>query len=76
MSLTLEEIHAEALHLSEHSRAELVERLLATLAVTPDADVEQAWLQEAVRRRKELLDGAVEGVPAEEVFARMSSRLR
>lgn len=31
MSLTLDEIHAEALSLPEESRAELVERLMATL---------------------------------------------
>ena len=42
----------------------------------PDAEVEQAWFQEAERRRKEMLDGVVQGIPAEEVFARLSRIVR
>jgi putative addiction module component (TIGR02574 family) len=76
MSLTLEEIHAEALNLPHESRAELVERLMATLVESPDPEVEQAWFQEAERRRQQLLDGSVQGIPAEEVFARLSAKYR
>jgi hypothetical protein len=61
MSLTLEEIHAEALSLPEESRAELVERLMATLVKIPDPEVEQTWFEEAERRRQQLLDGSVQG---------------
>jgi putative addiction module component (TIGR02574 family) len=76
MSLTLDEIHAEALNLPEESRAELVERLMLTLVESPDPEVEQAWLQEAERRRQQLLDGSVQGIPAEVVFARLSAKHR
>ena len=76
MSLTLEQIHAEALSLPQESRAELVERLMATLVEIADPEVEQAWLEEAERRRQQLLDGSVQGIPAEEVFARLSAKHR
>ncbi len=68
--------HAEALNLPHESRAELVERLMSTLVDAPDSEVEQAWFEEAERRRQELLTGKVEGIPAETVFARLSAKLK
>ena len=52
------------------------ERLTATLAETPEPEVEQAWFQEAERRRQQLLDGGIQGFPAAEVFARLSAKYR
>jgi putative addiction module component (TIGR02574 family) len=74
--MTLEEIRAEALSLPQESRARLVESLMATLVESPDTGVEQAWFEEAKRRRQQLLEGTVQGIPAEEVFARLSAKHR
>lgn len=41
-----------------------------------DPKVERAWIKEAVRRREELLSGQVEGIPAEEVYAKLGAGLR
>ncbi len=75
MSLTLEEIEAEALQLPADSRAELAERLLESLTSVPDPRVEREWLEEAQRRRQDLLSGKVEGIPADEVFKRVGAKL-
>jgi putative addiction module component (TIGR02574 family) len=74
-NLTLDEIEDEALRLPAESRAELVESLLASFSGA-DADVQREWLEEAERRRRELVEGRVEGVPAEEAFARARASLR
>jgi putative addiction module component (TIGR02574 family) len=74
--MTLEEIRAEALNLSQETRAKLVESLMATLVESADPEVEQAWFEEAERRRQQLLDGSVQGIPAEEVFAKLSAKHR
>jgi len=71
LNLTLDEIEDEALRLPAESRAELVESLLASFGGA-DPDVQREWLEEAERRRREL----VEGVPAEEAFARARASLR
>ena len=41
-----------------------------------DEDVEKAWLEEAERRYKELKEGEVELIPAEEVFTRARAQLK
>lgn len=40
----------------------------------PDTEVESAWLTEVQRRSSEIGSGAVETVPAEEVFARLETK--
>jgi predicted RNase H-like HicB family nuclease len=57
------------------TRAELLENLEAALDVMLAANAE-AWLAEADRRYEELRTGAVEGVPADEVFRRVRERIR
>lgn len=57
------------------TRAELLENLEAALEVMLAANAE-AWLVEASHRYEELRTGAVEGVPADLVFARIRERLQ
>lgn len=57
------------------TRAELLENLEAALDVMLAANAD-AWVAEANRRAEELRTGAVEGVPADLVFARIRERLR
>lgn len=67
------ELEAAALALPSHERARLAEVLIASL--DEEDGIARAWADEAERRYEELRTGAVEAVPAEEVLARIRSRL-
>lgn len=76
MPMTVEQIEAEALKLPDQARAELLGRLMRSLADTlaMDPEVAEAWAQEAVRRDEEMKLGSVTGLPAEEVFEELRSK--
>jgi putative addiction module component (TIGR02574 family) len=77
MSVPLEKVEAEALELPPRERALLARRLIASLDRQDDSpDVELAWEEEIHRRVEEHRSGAVQAVPASEVFARAHARLR
>lgn len=81
MSLPLERLEAEALELPARERARLAHRLIASLdavdtAEEDPAEVERAWEEEIHRRLQEYRSGAVQPVPASEVFAKARARLR
>jgi putative addiction module component (TIGR02574 family) len=69
----LEQIVAEALQLNEKERAQLARQLLVSLEPVAEdpAEIEQAWIQEALRRAAQMESGEVEGIPLEEVFRRI-----
>jgi hypothetical protein len=50
--------------------------LIAALDGAMDEDVEKAWLEEAAQRYKELKEGEVDLIPAEDVFSRARTRLK
>ncbi len=76
MPMTLEQIEAEVLKLPQQARAELLGRLMRSLADTSamDPDVAEAWAQEAIRRDEEMESGSVAGIPSEEVFEELRSK--
>lgn len=78
MARPIEQIEAEALELDEKDRARLAHRLLLSLepVLEDEAEVEKAWIEEALRRRAELVSGEVEGIPAEEVFRELRAKRR
>jgi putative addiction module component (TIGR02574 family) len=76
MARTIEKIEEEIRSLSAAEKAELLRSLITELDVPTEADVEQAWLEEAQRRHRELVEGKVKGVPGERVFENLRSRLR
>jgi putative addiction module component (TIGR02574 family) len=76
MATEIAEIEERIRTLSRAERADLIRALLADLDGPPERDVESAWIEEAKRRHEQLADGTVKGVPADEVFARLSARLR
>ena len=81
MSLSVAELEAEAQHLSPPERAELAQRLFASLedgdeAPFDAAAVEQAWIEEAERRYQDYLEGKVKGIPAAEAIAEIRAHLR
>ena len=71
MNATTEEIIELALALPSDARAMLAERLVESLDPIDDEQVRSLWALEAKRRVEELRSGAVEAIPAEEVFAEM-----
>jgi len=76
MAKTIEDIENEIRSLSVDDRMHLLRDLIADLDGSMDEDVEKAWLEEAERRYKDLKEGEVELIPAEEVFARARARLK
>ena len=74
--MTVKELTAQALRLPARDRARLVEALLATLDEEPDQAVLRAWLDEALRRRRELESTPSQGTPASQVFREADARLR
>jgi len=62
-------IEREALHLPVSERARLAHKLLISLEELSEAEVAEAWLDEAERRAREIDEGLVQLIPAEEVSA-------
>ena len=71
MSLTLDQIVAEARLLPREQSAELFDRLLAAMVDTPDNEIDQAWKIETRRRIAEIESGAEPGVPGEDALAEL-----
>ena len=74
MSESTEQILKYALALPARERAELVERLLATLQSPPDPELDELWAREAEDRLDAYERGERNSVPAEEVFDRINQR--
>ena len=72
--MTTEELKSQLSRLPIEQRADLAYYLLDTLEPGIDAGVEAAWDAELARRGEEIRSGAVVGVPADSVFARLRKR--
>lgn len=75
MSTDVAEIGARIRALTLEDKAELLRALLAELDGPGDPGVERLWLEEAQRRHREVIEGKVQPVPGERVFANLRSRL-
>lgn len=73
MSDIIDTLEVQALGLAPAERARLAERLLASLDADPG--VEDAWMDEALRREAEVASGEVTLVPGHEALARIRARL-
>lgn len=76
MSAVVAEIEAKIRSLSLEDKTELVRALIAELDGPADPDVERAWLEEAQRRHREVVEGKVQPVPGERVFENLRARLK
>ena len=72
--ITRERLEVEARSLPREERARLAEALLASLE--EEAEMARAWREEIDRRAAELDSGAVQAVPAEQVFAAIDEILQ
>ena len=74
--MSFEDLKAEALKMSPKSRAELAKDLLVSLDTLSDAEIEQLWIDEAIRRDDEIDQGVAQIRPADEVFKRARGRFK
>jgi hypothetical protein len=72
--MSIEELRAEALKLSPKFRADLARELLASLDEMSADEIERLWVDEAIRRDKELNDGTAQAFPVEDVLVRARNR--
>ncbi|MBI5384949.1 MAG: addiction module protein [Verrucomicrobia bacterium] len=72
MTTKVKALSKTAVLLPPKNRTYLEERLLASL---DEADLEQQWAAEALRRRDEVRFGQVRPIPAEEVYRRIDRLL-
>jgi len=71
MDTLVEGIIAQALQMPPKIRAIIAERLLSSLDLEPDVDVELAWQQEVQRRIVEVEKDEVVCIPWEQVLQRL-----
>ena len=69
-------IEAEALALANSERAKLMERLLESLDTLPEQETVALWLDTAERRAREIDEGKVQLVTAEELEHRILARFK
>lgn len=72
----IETVLGQALRMSEEERAEIAEKLIASLEDSPDIDMEQAWQEEVRRRISDLESGNAVSIPWEEVRRRLRNKAR
>lgn len=75
MPMTLDSIVEETRHLPADVVAELVDRILGARHGGVEPGIEQAWKDETHRRLAEIESGKVDGIPGEEVSARIRKKL-
>lgn len=68
MSPQLQAIEEQALLLTPEDRETLVELLLQSLRQEALPEIDPAWIAEVEKRYAEYKSGAVEGIPAEQIF--------
>ncbi|MBW4598080.1 MAG: addiction module protein [Calothrix sp. FI2-JRJ7] len=76
--MTLEQLEAEVLALPKDSQALLLARLVEHLGqeIEIEPEVAQIWAEEAKFRNKQMDNGQLVGIPAEEVFERIRASLQ
>jgi putative addiction module component (TIGR02574 family) len=76
MARPLSIIQEEIRELSVSDKETLLRVLWEELDGPPDPAVEAEWLEEVQRRSREIDEGLVECIPAEEVFARLEALIK
>jgi putative addiction module component (TIGR02574 family) len=76
MSASANKVFEEALSLPSDERASLVEKLLTSLNLPIQAEIDRLWAEEAERRVSQIERGDVELIPGDEVFANIRRKYR
>jgi putative addiction module component (TIGR02574 family) len=72
----IDRVTEEALSLPADARLGLVEKLLTSLNLPIDAEVERLWAEEAERRVAQVDADATKLVPGEQTFAKVREKYR
>lgn len=72
--MSTDDIEEQALKLEPHARAHLARILIASLDELTEAEIENLWIDEAIRRKDEIDRGTAKTIPAEEVIARVRAK--
>ena len=64
------------MNLKQIEQAALVNRLMLSIASPSEGEIAANWLDEALRRAKEIDEGVVQPIPAEQVRRKAESPLR
>lgn len=71
MPTAIDRVVDEALDLPADERIGLVDRILASLNLPTQPDIDKMWAEEAEKRVAQIDRGEVDLIPGEEVFAKI-----
>jgi putative addiction module component (TIGR02574 family) len=74
--MTTADLEEAVLHLTLEERAHLAQRLLESLDLPSESEVQRMWFEEARRRADEIDQGKVQLVSAEELEQKVQSLFR
>ena len=74
MPTTNDRVIDEALSLPSNVRLSLVEKLLTSLNLPIDEEINRLWAEEAERRVSQIEEGKAKLVPGEEVLAKIRAK--
>ncbi len=74
MKTVMKQLTRDALELSIQDRAELAHILITSIDESADGDISSEWDLELKKRVREIREGKVKGIPAEEVFAKLEEK--
>lgn len=74
METTADRVVEEALSLPADARLSLVEKLLTSLNLPIDKEIDRLWAEEAEHRVSQIETGEVKLVPGEEVFSSIQAK--
>ena len=75
MTVLAQKLADEALLLPREDRAELVEKLLQSLNVPTQTEIDRLWIEEAEKRVKDYEEGKIKSIDGEEVIKEIRDRL-
>jgi putative addiction module component (TIGR02574 family) len=76
MATTNDRVIEEALSLPADVRISLIEKLLTSLNLPVDEEIDRLWAKEAERRVSQIEEGKAKLVPGEEVFTKIRAKYR
>ena len=74
MPRTLEEIRNDVRQLPFEQRMQLMEEIRDSVMTAEEREVEQAWLEEAERRMREIDNGTAKSIPGDEVLRKLREK--
>ena len=74
MDIIADKVFDDALSLPSDARVVLVERLLESLNLPTQADIDRLWAEEAERRISQIDQGDVDLIPGDAVFAKIRQK--